>query len=188
VPFPRIGVCISPSKSLRAVFTVALAFALLSHFASAQQTLGSINGTVTDASGAVVQGASVTIRAVATNLEVSAQSKSDGSFTITDLPIGTYEVKFVKEGFETADYPQILVQGSRTTTVNAKLKPGSVSSTVTVEGTPLLNETDTANSYTLGPQQIEAVPLGTGSFTQLAILAPGISAVSETQFRPFNGR
>ena len=176
MPFPRICVCISPSKSLHAVFTVALTFALLSHFASAQQTLGSINGTVTDASGAVVQGASVTIRAVATNLEVSAQSKSDGSFTITDLPIGTYEVKLVKEGFETADYPQILVQGSRTTTVNAKLKPGSVTSTVTVEGTPLLNETDTANSYTLGPQQIEAVPLGTGSFTQLAILAPGISA------------
>ena len=176
MPFPRIGVRISPLKSLRAVFTVALTLALLSHFAWAQQTLGSINGTVTDASGAVVQGASVTIRAVATNLEVSAQSKGDGSFTITDLPIGTYEIKFVKEGFETADYPQILVQGSRTTTVNAKLKPGSVSSTVTVEGTPLLNETDTTNGYTLGAQQIEEVPLGTGSFTQLAILAPGVSA------------
>jgi hypothetical protein len=176
VPFPSIGIFVSPLKSFRAAFIGALILVLLTQFAPAQQTLGSMNGTVTDASGAVVQGASVKIRAVATNLEVSAQTKGDGSFSITDIPIGTYEVKFVKDGFETTDYPQILVQGSRTTTVNAKLKPGAVSSTVTVEGTPLLNETDTANGYTLGPQQIEAVPLGTGSFTQLAILAPGVSA------------
>src|ERR1700692_1759071 len=176
MPFPRIGVRTSPSKSLRAVFTVALTFALLSHFASAQQTLGSINGTVTDASGAVVQGASVKARAAATNLEVTAQSKNDGSFSISDLPIGTYEVTFTKDGFQTAVYPQILVQGSRTATVNAKLKPGAISQTVTVEGTPLLNETDTANGYTMGAQQIESVPLGTGSFTQLAIQAPGVSA------------
>jgi hypothetical protein len=135
-----------------------------------------MNGTVTDASGAVVQGATVKARSVATNLEVSATTKSDGSFSIADLPIGTYEVKFAKEGFETADYPQIIVQGNRTATVNAKLKPGSVSSTVTVEATPLLNQTDTTNGYTMGAQQIETVPLGTGSFTQLAIMAPGVSA------------
>ncbi len=176
MPFPSIGVSVSPSKSFGVLFVGALTLALLTQFASAQQTLGSMNGTVSDASGAVVTGATVKIRAVATNLEVNAQTKGDGSFSITDIPIGTYEVKFTKEGFETAVYPQILVQGSRTTTVNAKLKPGAVSSTVTVEGTPLLNETDTTNGYTLGAQQIEEVPLGTGSFTQLAILAPGVNA------------
>jgi hypothetical protein len=135
-----------------------------------------MNGTVTDASGAVVQKASVMVRALATNLEVTGETKSDGSFNIADLPIGTYEVTFKKDGFETAVYPQIIVQGNRTSTVNAKLKPGAVSSTVTVEATPLLNETDTTNGYTMGAQQIEDVPLGTGSFTQLAILAPGVSA------------
>jgi hypothetical protein len=124
----------------------------------------------------VVPGASVKIRAIATNLEISAQSKSDGSFSVVDLPIGTYVVTFAKEGFQTATYPEIIVQGSRTSTVNAKLQPGAVSSTVTVNATPLLNETDTANGYTLGAQQIEDVPLGTGSFTQLAILAPGVNA------------
>jgi len=123
-----------------------------------------------------VQGATVKARAVATNLEVNATTKSDGSFSIADLPIGAYEVTFTKEDFQTAKYPQILVQGNRTTTINAQLKPGAVSSTVTVEATPLLNETDTTNGYTLGAQQIEAVPLGTGSFTQLAVLAPGVSA------------
>ena len=144
--------------------------------AIAQETLGGLNGTITDTSGAVIQGVSVKARALATNLEVTAESKNSGSFSIADLPIGTYEVTFTKDGFQTAIYPQIILQGNRTATVNAILKPGAVTSTVTVEATPLLNQTDTANSYTMGAQQIEAVPLGTGSFTQLAILAPGVAA------------
>ena len=158
------------------LFIVVLMLTASSQRALAQQTLGAINGTVTDSSGAVVPNVNVKARAVATNLELTAASKSDGSFSISDLPIGNYEVTFSKEGFQTAAYPQIVVQGSRTSTVNAKLKPGAVSSTVTVEGTPLLNETDTTNGYTMGAQQIESVPLGTGSFTQLAIQAPGVSA------------
>jgi hypothetical protein len=141
-----------------------------------QQTLGAVNGTVTDTSGAVVQGAEIRARNVATNLEVNAESKSDGSFSIADLPIGTYKVTLTKTGFQTAVYPQIIVQGNRTTTLNANLRAGAVSETVTVEATALLNQTDTTNEYTLGVQQIESVPLGTGSFTQLAILAPGVSA------------
>src|ERR1700680_4280531 len=169
-------VFVSPSNSLRALVLGILILTFRTPFASAQQTLGSINGTVTDVSGAVVQGATVKAHSIATNLEVMAQSKSDGSFSITDLPIGTYEVSFIKKGFQTAVYPRIMAQGSRTSTVNAKLQPGAVSTTVTVNATPLLNETDTTNSYTLGPQQIESVPLGTGSFTQLAILAPGVNA------------
>src|ERR1700674_1339376 len=169
-------VFVSPSNSLRALVLGILILTFRTPFASAQQTLGSINGTVTDVSGAVVQGATVKAHSIATNLEVMAQSNSDGSFSITDLPIGTYEVTFIKEGFQTTAYPRIMVEGSRTSTVNAKVQPGAVSTTVTVNATPLLNETDTTNSYTLGPQQIESVPLGTGSFTQLAILAPGVNA------------
>ena len=170
----RVLVCLQ--KPLHATCITLLISISLSGLSLAQQTLGSMNGTITDSSGAVVQGAIVKARSVATNLEVTAASKSDGSFSIADLPIGTYEVKFTKEGFETAVYPQIIVQGSRTATVNAKLKPGAVSSTVTVEATPLLNQTDTTNGYVMGTDQIEAVPLGTGSFTQLAILAPGVNA------------
>src|ERR1019366_9193902 len=64
------------------------------HLAFGQQTLGSINGEVTDSSGAVIQRAQVKARATATNLEVTATTKADGSFNIADLPIGTYEVKF----------------------------------------------------------------------------------------------
>ncbi len=143
---------------------------------SAQQTLGWIDGTVTDSSGGVLQNVTVKARNTATNLEVTAQTKNDGSFHIADLPIGTYEVTFTKEGFKTANYPEILVQGNRTATVNAQLVPGAVTATVTVNATPLLNQTDTTTGYILGDLEINNVPLGTGSFTQMAILSPGVSA------------
>lgn len=162
---------VSHAYVLTLLFLVAAAQVVIG-----QQTLGSINGNVTDSSGAVIQGAQVKARAVATNLEVEATTKSDGSFSISDLPIGIYEVKFVKDGFETDVHPQIIVQGNRTATINARLKPGSVASTVTVEATPLLNATDTTTGYTLTESQITETPLGTGSFTQLAILSPGVSA------------
>jgi Carboxypeptidase regulatory-like domain/TonB dependent receptor len=149
---------------------------LLSSSSLPQQTLGSINGTVTDSSGAVVQNALVKIHNVNTGLEQTTNTKADGSFNIADLPIGTYSVTFSREGFKTEVHSKILAQGNRTTTVNTSLQPGEVSVTVTVTGTPLMNQTDTTNGYTLGSELIENVPLGTGSFTQLSLLAPGVSA------------
>jgi hypothetical protein len=67
-------------------FLTIVFLATCGHLAFGQQTLGSINGNVTDSSGAVIQGAQVKARAVATNLEVAATTKADGSFNIADLP------------------------------------------------------------------------------------------------------
>jgi hypothetical protein len=159
------GVCLA----LLIAFLIALP-------ADAQQTLGAINGTVTDPSGAVVPGVGVKIRNVSTNLEVNAQTKADGSFSVVDLPIGTYEVTLAKGGFQKEVYSQILVQGNRSTTVNTKMSPGTVSSTVVVSATPLMNQTDTTNGYVVDQATIQDTPLGTGSFTQLAILSPGVHA------------
>jgi hypothetical protein len=156
---------------------VVLLFVVLGHGSTfAQQTLGWIDGTVTDSSGGILQNVTVKARNTATNLTVTAETKADGSFQIPDLPIGTYEVTFSRDGFKTEHYPEIIVQGNRTATVNARLQPGAVTSSVTVNATPLLNQTDTTNGYTLAPEEIESLPLGTGSFTQLAILAPGVNA------------
>jgi hypothetical protein len=160
--------------SVSVLFTLIVA--LLTPFSVAQQTLGSMNGTVTDSSGAVVPNAEIRIRNVATNFLITADSKGDGSFNAADLPIGTYEVTFSKEGFQKAVFPQIVVQGDRTATVNARLKPGTTAESVTVNATPLLNETDTTTGYTLDDRQIAEIPLGTGSFTQAAILSPGVNA------------
>ncbi len=142
----------------------------------AQQTLGSISGTVVDSSGGVIHGATVKILNLATGLEQTATTKSDGSFSVTDLPIGMYSVTFSRESFKTEIHSQILVQGNRTTTVNGSLQPGAVNVTVTVTATPLMNQTDTTNGYVVDHLTIEETPLGTGSFTQLAILSPGVHA------------
>ncbi len=158
------------------VLGVSALLFLFSVPAHAQQTLGAINGTVTDQSGAVVQTAAVNIRNVGTNLEVTAATKEDGSFSVVELPIGTYEVTFTKQGFKTESFSTIIVQGNRATTVNAKLSPGAISSTVIVEASPLMNQTDTTNGYVVDEHTIEETPLGTGSFTQLAILSPGVHA------------
>ena len=144
--------------------------------AHAQQTLGSINGTVKDASGAVVQGAKVTARNTGTNLELTSTSNNEGSFSFVDLPLGTYAVTFSADGFKKEIYSQVLVQSNRTTTVNATLQPGEVTAQITVTGTPLMNQTDTTNGYVIDTLTIAETPLGTGSFTQLAILSPGVHA------------
>ena len=158
------------------MLVVFSAFFLLCMPSRSQQTLGSINGTVTDSSGAVMQNVKVTARNTGTNLDVTRTSKGDGSFSFVDLPLGNYAVTFSRDGFKTQVYPQILVQGNRTTTVNASLQPGEVNVTVTVTATPLMNQTDTTNGYIVDRLTIEETPLGTGSFTQLAILSPGVHA------------
>jgi hypothetical protein len=164
------------SKLSRTVFAFLVAFSLLALPAHAQQTLGAINGTVLDSSGAVLGKVSVKVRNLDTNLEEVATSKDDGSFSVSALPIGRYSVSFARDGFKTEVHDQISVQGGVTTTVNGSLQPGEVSTSITVSGTPLLNQTDTTNGYTLGTELIEGTPLGTGSFTQLALLSPGVNA------------
>jgi hypothetical protein len=163
-------------KSFGHILLSLIAFVTLSLPAHAQQSLGAINGTVKDSSGATMAQVTVTIRNTGTNLKASGTTRNDGSFSFVDLPLGNYEVTISRDGFKTEVYSQIFVQGNRTTTVNASMQPGEVSSTITVSGTTLLNVTDTTNGYTLGSDLIENIPLGTGSFTQLALLAPGTSA------------
>ncbi len=144
--------------------------------ASAQQTLGAINGTVTDSSGGVLGKVSVKVKNAGTNLEVNATTKDDGSYLVSALPIGKYSVTFSLEGFNSEVHSEILVQGGLTRTVNGALNAGSITTSVTVSATPLLNQTDTTIGYTLGTDLIENTPLGTGSFTQLALLSPGVNA------------
>jgi hypothetical protein len=144
--------------------------------ASAQQTLGGILGTVTDTSGAAISGVKADLVSEATGLSRSATAKNNGEFAFTDLPVGAYELTFTHDGFETSKYSDITVQADRTVTLNVRLKVGSVTSAVEVTANPTLNTVDTTNGNVMDATQIESTPLGTGSFTQLATLAPGVTA------------
>ena len=144
--------------------------------ARAQQTLGGVVGTVTDATGASLPEVTVTIVADGTNLTRTGVSSDSGSYALPNLPIGTYTISFARAGFATSNFPGINVQGNRTLTLPVTLKLGGASDAVTVEATPLLNAVDTTNGYVLDKAQIDAIPLPTGSFTGVAILSPGVNA------------
>ncbi len=143
---------------------------------SAQQILGAITGTVMDSTGAAVPDAVIKAVNIATNLEVTVHSQGNGSYLVSDLPAGTYRLTFTKEGFQTETHTEVLVNGNRTSTVDGSLKVGQVSSTIEVTATPLMNQVDTTNGYVVDQLTIEQTPLGTGSFTQLAIMSPGVHA------------
>lgn len=149
---------------------------LCSLSAFAQQTLGSVNGTVLDPSGAAIPDATVTVTNSATNLTRTTTTQATGFFQIFNLPIGRYVVKVSHEGFETIQLTGIRVQEARATTVNVSLKLGEVSQSVEVTANPLLNATDATNGYSLDSAQIDMTPLATGSFTQVAVLSPGVNA------------
>jgi len=142
----------------------------------AQQTLGGIIGTVSDKSGSVLPGTNVTIVGDQTKLTRTQTTNGNGAYDFVNLPIGTYTVTVSHDGFQTERLASILVQADRTATLNVSLKVGQVGTTIDVEAAPIMNAVDTTNGYVLEEQQIQAVPLPTGSFTGLAILSPGVNA------------
>jgi hypothetical protein len=144
--------------------------------AKAQQLLGSITGIVKDTSGAIIPGVRVSVLSGATGLRRSSRTNGSGAYQFFGLPIGTYTVTFAHPSFKTEVHSDVIVQANRTASVDAVLVVGAASTTVTVRATPLLNRVDTTNGYVLSPSVIQAIPLGTGSFTQLAILSPGVNA------------
>ncbi len=158
-----------------ALLLLATSFLMLPA-AEAQAVLGAITGTVKDATGAAVPGAGVVAENIATNLNVKATSDSNGSYLIPNLPAGTYKLTFKKEGFDTETHTQVLVNGDRTTSVDGALKVGQVSTSVEVTAVQLMNQVDTTVGYIVDQLTLQQTPLGTGSFTQLAIMSPGVHA------------
>jgi hypothetical protein len=162
-------------KMKRGVSLLAVLFQL-AVCALGQQTLGGITGTVSDKSGSVLPDTAVTIVGDQTKLTRTQKTNGNGAYDFVNLPIGTYTVTVAHEGFQTEKLPSILVQADRTATLNVSLKVGQVGTTVEVEAAPAMNAVDTTNGYVLEAQQIQEVPLPTGSFTGLAILSPGVNA------------
>jgi hypothetical protein len=164
--------------SMRMKLCVAAWFATLA-FApciQAQQTLGGINGTVTDKTGSVLPNTTVTVVGDQTTLTRTQKTSDTGGYLFVNLPIGTYTLTFTHDGFQTQKIPSITLQADRTATVNATLDVGQVGETVEVQASPLMNAADTTNGYILEEDQIQSIPLPTGSFTGLAILSPGVNA------------
>ncbi len=150
------------------------AFALL---AMAQVPVGTITGTVTDPSGAVIRDASIIVTNKATGIERQLKSDSDGNFVAASLPAGQYEVKTVVEGFRTL-LREVTVSTGAVSRVEMTLEVGQKTEIVTVEGTGSAQVNTESHSIdgVITRQKIQELPLNGRSFLQLAFLEPGVTA------------
>jgi hypothetical protein len=171
--FTRLRRCV-------ALFTLLLCPVAL----AAQSPQGTITGTISDAQGARVAGATVTARHVATNQTYTATSSSDGVYAIPALPIGEFEVTITAGGFSTYKQTGVTLEVAQRLRLDAALQVGEV--TTTVEVTSSVSRVQTEDS-TLGTvverKRIENLPLNGRHVFNLVKLIPGV----QPRFRGADG-
>jgi len=137
---------------------------------------GTILGTVTDKSDAIVMGAQVVVTSKATGATRTATTSSTGSYRFDFMAAGSYEVKITKDGFRTVIQNIELLVG-QAATVNASLEPGAATQVIEVSGIATLVDVDkTSVSQNITPSEVEELPLAGRDAANLAYLAPGVKA------------
>ncbi len=156
------------SYCLSLLFFCAMAFG--------QRDLGTVSGTITDASGAAVPNAKITLVNDATGVVNNGQTNSDGVYNMPALTPGTYTLTVEASGFQKAQQKNIIVNPGQPIAVNLPLQVGNASVTVDVTAAAPLLQTETpAIGTSLNSAQISEAPLGgQRTFTYLARLSPGV--------------
>jgi hypothetical protein len=145
----------------------------------AQVTGATLNGTVTDASGAVISNAQVDIRNTATGITKDVTTDAAGFYTAPNLPAGPYEVKVSAAGFNTAASTVTLAVGAQQT-LNVPMKVGETSQTVQVtEAAPQIDLTSSTLTGQVESRTVVDLPLNGRDWTSLATLHPGVALIEE---------
>jgi len=135
---------------------------------------GTILGTVTDNSGAVMASATVDVTNTATNVTSHAQTTSSGDFTVPFLPPGTYTVTVQSPGFQKSMTSNITLVVGQQQRVNVTLKPGQVATTVEVQANAVALDTDSSQiSQIVTTKQVDELPLNGRNFLNLLFITPG---------------
>ena len=149
--------------------------------ASAQTVTGTITGTISDPSGAVVPGSHVTAHNMDTGVDSSAETNSAGLYRIEFLPIGRYEVVVTANGFGAETIPAFSLESLQTATFNVKLVVGGSDTTVDVsEAAPILDTNDATLSGTFTANTIQNFPLNGLDFSALTLYVPGSVSTAGT--------
>lgn len=165
--------------SLLLVAAVLLGIAVLSGSQAKGQTVttGAITGTVTDPSGAVMAGVTVTASDKAAGIERTTTTNDTGNYRFSLLPPGVYGLQFSASGFKTAIAPPVTVIVTETTTVNLSMSVGEAQQTVDVNSEVQLVQTESATLGTvIDNRTLDEVPLTTRNYTQILTMSTGVVA------------
>jgi hypothetical protein len=158
-----------------AAVVVILLFASQPIDAHAQAESGSIEGTVTDTTGAMIPNATLTLANAATGFKQTSASNSSGEFSIPAVPRGNYVATVSAAGFQTQT-ESVTVTVTTTLTLDFKLAPGSTSTTIEVTSAATLVDTSNATlGETIEGKQITELPLNGRNALNLALLTPGVT-------------
>ncbi|MGP0020220.1 MAG: TonB-dependent receptor [Candidatus Sulfotelmatobacter sp.] len=153
----------------------------------AQEVTASITGTVTDPSGAAVAGAKVTTTSAERGITYTAMTNDSGLYRLSDLPVGTYDLKVEKSGFAVVSYPAFVLSVNQVARLDAKLKVGQASETVEVSGSAPVLKTETTQVDTIiNAATNDNLPLASRNYVQLTLLAPGAVSTDPSSFNNGN--
>ena len=155
----------------------------------AQVDTGSILGAVTDASGAPINGAKVTLTNEGTSAALSTTTGTDGSYKFTPIKIGSYKVTASFQGFQTTTQTNIPVNVGADVLINFALKPGAVTEVIEVSSAPPVLETQSGSvGQVVDSRNVNDLPLNGRNFTFLAQLAAGVNTPqADTRGNAANG-
>lgn len=164
------------TRSVR-ILTCILILLFLVSAAVAQKFTGTIRGTVTDPTGAVVSGATVNVVDQNTGLKRTMKAGQTGDFDFQGLPIGTYRIEGKADGFKEIVQTGLALHVNDIAVINLKLQVGSTNETVSVEASPVAVETQSGSvSSLVQAEQVRELPLNGRNFVQLTQLVPGVAA------------
>ena len=153
-----------------------------------QTTFASITGTVTDATGAIVPGATITATHGESNIKTSATSNEEGNYTIAQLKEGNYTVRTEAKGFKTFVVENVRLVARDLRRVDVKLEVGNVATVVVVSGGATLIETETARiSNTKDSLVLNTIPTNSRSLWAVLNLSPGLQGQAGSSVTRFAG-
>ena len=166
---------VSPIRALSLALLTCGVLATLPVVATAQSVSGTILGTVTDASGAVMADAKVTVVNEGTGLTRSVTSDANGEYVIPSIPTGRYTVMAEVAGFKTLALSNIELGVDQRARIDLKLEVGALTESVTIEAvSPLLQTSSSELGTTVKSEQIQAMPLNGRNFVSLTRSVPGV--------------
>jgi hypothetical protein len=163
------------SKKIALFFPLlVLVFGLLVSTPVLAQSTATLQGTVTDAKGAIIPNATVTVKNKNTSFERTVQTDSDGNYQFAGLPVGSYSLEVKVQGFKTQVADQVTLEVAKTVIQNFQLDVGAVSEQVLVTtDLPVIETATTSVGTVINQRTVQEIPLNGRHFVDLGLLIPG---------------